>query len=84
MHSDVIADRSPEKLVEIHHSPSHQRASVLRRDHKQIGVELSCHFTNAAAAILSVDVDGFHIHSEITSALHCRIKNLVRFCATSS
>ena len=84
MHTDVIADRSPQKLVEIHQSPSHQWASVLRRDHKQIGVDLSCHFTNTAADILSFGVNCVQLHSERPGALHCRIKNFVCFCATTS
>ena len=78
MDSDVVAHGSTEKLVQVHKSASNKGTAVLRSNDQQVGFGFFGQSTNAASNVLSLCVDGLHLHAEGSSTLDRGLKNLVR------
>ena len=84
MDSDVIADRASQELVQIHEPSGYKWASVLRRDHHEVGTNLLGCLANASADVRIRHMHWFEFNTQAPSALHCGGKQTIGFAVATA
>ena len=84
MNSDVVTHGTAEQFVEVNQSSRHQRSTVLRGKHHQIGVDLLSGKANPFTDIGVSHMQRLELNTQISGSLHSAVQVGVALACCSS